>query len=149
METDKLPLYTISAVAQLTGISPRMLREYEMQGFIRPHRIKNRRLFSNNDIRFIEDLKFYLKDKKMSIAGLKEFYRRAPCWEIKRCGMQKCPAYGNFSKMCWEVTKYHKRCNSSLCCSCPIYLIKVIQKAQAVRKNSISPLTYDEKSGQP
>ncbi len=70
-------VYPISIVAKLTDIPIRMLREYEKKGLIKSRKINGRRLFSNCEVGFIKDLRFYLKERNMMILGLKEFYLRS------------------------------------------------------------------------
>ena len=123
---NNLPLYAISVVAKLCLTPIRMLREYEKQGMIKPKKVNRRRLFSVNEVGFIKDIRYYLTEKRMTINGLKEFYLRSACWEIKQCNLKKCPAFGNMSKHCWEVVTYHKICDGKACPSCPIFIIKTL-----------------------
>ncbi|MBI4712827.1 MAG: MerR family transcriptional regulator [Planctomycetes bacterium] len=137
---DNIPIFNISVVARLCNTTPRILREYGTQGIIRPTKIKGRRMFSGHEIGFIRDIRFYLTDEKMTINGLKEFYRRASCWEIKRCNRKKCPAYGRFDKKCWQVLEGHKQCTPDICPFCPIFIIKTSAKNKP--EKPISPLAY-------
>ncbi|MBI4656379.1 MAG: MerR family transcriptional regulator [Elusimicrobia bacterium] len=138
---DTLPVFSISVVYKLTGVPVRMLREYEKYGLTRPRRLNGRRLYSQCEIGFIKDIRFYLMNRQMTIKGLKEFYLRSSCWEIKRCGHAGCPAYGNVKKRCWEVTNVHKKCNPEICPFCPIFLVKTAHKN---KKDTppISPRTF-------
>ncbi len=52
------PLYVISVVAQMLGVHPQTLRLYEREGLIRPKRVNNQRLYSEEDI---ERLTFILE----------------------------------------------------------------------------------------
>ncbi len=121
---NNIPIYSISIASKLCATPIRMLREYEKQELIKPKRINNRRLFTNCEIGFIKDIRHYLTEEKMTINGLKEFYFRSACWEIKQCIQKKCPAYGNLGKHCWEVVKRHKLCDGKACPSCPIFIVK-------------------------
>ena len=150
MQVDaNLALLPISTVSKMTGIGIRMLREYETEGLLKPRRTAGRRLFSYNEIGFIEDIKYYLQRKKLSIAGLKELYLKAPCWESKRCPPDsKCPAYHNLNKECWNlILRYaNTKCNSAMCPHCPVLLIKS-RYPQRKRKNKepLSPRDYPYK----
>ena len=117
------PLYSIGVAAEILGISARMLREYEKAGLIKPARIGGKRNYSNNDLHFIMNIKFYLEDVGMTITALKVFYLSAPCWQIKQCGQKNCPAYHNCDVKCWEVIKGHDSCDARTCKGCPIYLV--------------------------
>jgi len=121
---NNLPLYSISVVSKLCSTPVRMLREYEKQGMIKPKKINKRRLFTVNEVGFIKDIRYYLAEKGMTIKGLREFYLRSSCYEIKQCNRRECPAYGKLDKQCWEVVTYHKICDGKACPSCPIFIIK-------------------------
>ena len=129
------PLYPISVVSKLCVTPVRMLREYEKEGIIKPHKVNKRRMFTANEIGFIKDVRHYLTEKRMTINGLKEFYLRSGCWEIKQCNLRKCPAYGNLDKQCWEVVKHHKLCDGKACPSCPIFVIKTSSSDKRGGKN--------------
>lgn len=141
--SDTVPVYSISVASKLSGVTVRMLREYEVKGLIKPQRVNGRKMFSPCEIGFIKDLLFYLHDKKMAISGLKEFYSRAACWEIKRCNYQSCPAYGKFDKQCWQIVKSHKKCDPSMCPYCPIFIIKTTYREKETKP--ISPRAYRKK----
>ena len=98
-------------------------------------------MFTGCEIGFIKDIRFYLTEEKMTINGLKELYRRAACWEIKRCNQKHCPAYGNIDKQCWEVISHHKKCNQTMCPFCPIFIIKT-SFGKDKKNRSLSPLAY-------
>jgi MerR family transcriptional regulator/heat shock protein HspR len=46
----KRPLYMISVVAEMLGVHPQTLRLYEREGLIKPKRVGNQRLYSEEDI---------------------------------------------------------------------------------------------------
>lgn len=116
------PLYSIAVAAELSGASARMLREYEKAGFIKPSRVNGHRRYSNNDIQFIKNVRFYLDEVGMTITGLKLLYLMAPCWEIKQCDMPQCPAYGKTEVKCWEAIQQEGLTGLKTCQGCPIYL---------------------------
>ena len=141
---DNIPAFSIAVVAQLTDTPIRMLREYEKQGLIRPNKINGRRMYTGCEVGFVKDIRYYLTERRMTISGLKEFYLRATCWEIKRCHRPQCPVYGNINKHCWQVLKNHKHCSPEICPFCPIFIIKTGEKSNKDNK-AISPLAYPEK----
>ncbi len=116
------PVYSIAVAAELSGSSARMLREYEKAGFIKPSRVNGHRRFSDNDIQFIKNVRFYLDEVGMTITGLKLLYLMAPCWEIKQCGQPECPAYGKTEVKCWEAIKEEGMADLKTCEGCPIFL---------------------------
>ena len=142
MEIDKtLPIYTISAVAKLTGVPIRMIREYEKQGLIKPKKFKGRRLFNSCEIGFINEIRYYLIERKMTIGGLKELYLRAGCWEIKQCDHKNCPCYGNIKLGCWQNLAKDKKCDHRLCPFCPIYIVKISGK-KVPQDKPTSPMAF-------
>ncbi len=46
----KRPMYMIGVVAQMLGVHPQTLRLYEREGLIKPKRVGNQRLYSDEDI---------------------------------------------------------------------------------------------------
>lgn len=76
------PIFPISIVAKLVGVTPKMLRTYEEEGLICPSRtpdspkIKGRRLYSQKDVEYLKLLRKLLS-KGFSIENLKLIYRFA------------------------------------------------------------------------
>ncbi len=139
------PVYTIEVASQIVGIGQRMLREYEKAGFIKPARINGKRRYSQNDIQFIKNIRFYLEEVGMTITALKVFYLATPCWEIKQCGQVKCPAYHNCRKKCWEAIKHNDNCDVRTCHGCPIYLVRQTNRNMKIFQGmEIGPKCFTE-----
>ncbi|MGV3488336.1 MAG: MerR family transcriptional regulator [Tuberibacillus sp.] len=65
------PLFSMSIVGKLTGLSARQIRYYEDHQLINPERTPgNRRLFSFNDVEKLLEIKKLL-DKGVNLAGIK------------------------------------------------------------------------------
>jgi len=65
------PLYMISVVAEILGIHPQTLRQYERLGLINPSRtIGNTRLYSEDDIEQIKFILTLTKDLGVNLAGV-------------------------------------------------------------------------------
>jgi len=65
------PLFSMSIVGKLTGLSARQIRYYEDHQLINPERSQgNRRLFSFNDVEKLLEIKKLL-DKGVNLAGIK------------------------------------------------------------------------------
>ncbi len=79
------PVYPIGVAARLLDVHPRTLRLYEAEGLIRPKYRGTRRLFSQNDIQWINCLRSMIHDEGISIPGLKRLLALVPCWEISDC----------------------------------------------------------------
>ncbi|MEN8140254.1 MAG: MerR family transcriptional regulator [Thermodesulfobacteriota bacterium] len=80
-----LPIYPIGVAAKLVGVHPRTLRIYEEEGLIKPAHKGTRRLYSPNDIKWIECLRSIIHDHGISIPGVKKLLKLIPCWEVKDC----------------------------------------------------------------
>lgn len=69
------PLLTTAIVAEMLDITPDRLRMYDTENLIRTYRIKSgkiqKRLYSQNDVEWLQNLRTLLKDHKMSISSLK------------------------------------------------------------------------------
>ena len=143
---DSKPVYTINVAADILGISARTLREYEKAGFIQPARINGNRRFSNNDIEFVRNVRFYLDEIGMSIPALKLLYMSVPCWKLKQCDIKDCPAYGNTEQKCWEVISKNDMCSERTCEGCPIYLTFEKNKEMKIHPDkSKGPKCFDQK----
>jgi MerR family transcriptional regulator/heat shock protein HspR len=81
-----LPIYPIGVAAKLLGVHPRTLRIYEAEGLVKPAQHSgSRRLYSPNDIQWIECLRSIIHDQGISIPGLKKLLTLVPCWDIAEC----------------------------------------------------------------
>ncbi len=85
-----VPVYPIGVAARLLNVHPRTLRIYEAEGLINPAHVGTRRLFSDNDIKWIGCLRSLIHDEGISIPGLKKLLDLAPCWEISDCPAEVC-----------------------------------------------------------
>ena len=64
--------YSIGEVAKAFEVNTSLLRYWEKEfKQIKPTIINGRRYYSFKDIKTIQNIKFYLKDQKMTIAGVK------------------------------------------------------------------------------
>lgn len=78
----------LSKVAELTNISPRMIRYYEEYGLISPRRAENNyRNYSNHDIEIIRKIKI-LNDAGIK---LKDIELMMPCFDLEQKNFQLCP----------------------------------------------------------
>jgi MerR family transcriptional regulator/heat shock protein HspR len=85
-----LPIYPIGVAAKLLNVHPRTLRIYEAEGLIKPAHKGSRRLFSANDIKWVECLRSMIHDEGISIPGLKKLLALVPCWEVAGCPPEVC-----------------------------------------------------------
>ncbi len=137
------PVYSIAVAEELSGVTQRMLREYENAGFIKPKRVNSHRRYSRNDIQFIKNVRFYLDKVGVSTTGLKLLYMMAPCWVIKQCGQTECVAYGKTGIKCWEAIREQGESKLRTCEGCPIYLTYEKNKDMALhQEEDIGPKCF-------
>lgn len=128
-----MPLYPISIVAELIGVTDQTLRLYEKHGLITPTRRNKNRYYSENDLKWIECVRDLIHVKKISIEGIKKLLQYAPCWEITDCPEEiknNCTAFIHHNlKPCWEFNRdVYKRKNGKGCEDCVVYISKELKK---------------------
>ena len=124
MLNDTRPLYSIGMAAELLNVHPRTLRLYEQGGLLRPARRNNRRVYSNNDLKWIKSIRYLIHERGLNQEGLRRLLALIPCWEITDCppkSREPCLAYLNKSDPCWQIAG--ETCDQSKACSqCEVYL---------------------------
>lgn len=80
-----VPIYPIGVAAKLLNVHPRTLRIYEQEGLIKPALVGSRRMFSADDIQWINCLRTFIHQEGISIPGLKKLLDFIPCWEVAGC----------------------------------------------------------------
>jgi MerR family transcriptional regulator/heat shock protein HspR len=69
--TDDAPLYAISVAAQLAGLHPQTLRQYDRLGLVTPTRVGGRnRLYSANDVERLREIAD-LSSQGLSLEGIR------------------------------------------------------------------------------
>ena len=123
---DNQPIFHISAAAKLLGISIPTLRMYEKEGLVLPHKTKsNQRIYSKQDIDRIQCIRRAIKEKGISINGIKVIYSLIPCWDIIKCSDDdrgNCGAYNGGEKPCWTFNHPDTTCEHKDCRDCDVYL---------------------------
>ncbi len=68
---DDDPCYTISVVARLVGVHAQTLRYYEREGLVEPLRSRgNIRLYSNHDVERVREIKEWIEELGLNLAGV-------------------------------------------------------------------------------
>jgi MerR family transcriptional regulator/heat shock protein HspR len=124
---DNMPVYPIGVAAKILDVHPRTLRIYEDEGLIQVKRQSGKRLYSNNDIKWIRCIRHLIHADGISIPALKMLLEMIPCWKIRNCPEEvhsKCEAYTDNTKLCWELAR--KVCDKSIeeCKKCEVYVRK-------------------------
>ena len=70
--TDDSPVYVISVAAQLSGLHPQTLRQYDRLGLVSPDRTPGRgRRYSLRDIALLREVQRLSQDEGVNLAGVK------------------------------------------------------------------------------
>ncbi|MFC4058639.1 heat shock protein transcriptional repressor HspR [Planomonospora corallina] len=70
--SDDTPVYVISVAAQLSGLHPQTLRQYDRLGLVRPGRTAGRgRLYSTRDILMLREVQRLSQEEGINLAGIK------------------------------------------------------------------------------
>lgn len=67
---DDYPVYAISVAAELAGLHPQTLRQYDRLGLVRPSRTGRNRLYSMNDIVKLREIA-QLGNEGLSLEGIR------------------------------------------------------------------------------
>lgn len=87
-ETGKAPvgtagrLHPIGDAAGRLGVHPRTLMAYEKIGLVKPARRSNRRMYSDNELRWLGCVQLMNREGGISLQGLSTLLRFVPCWAI-------------------------------------------------------------------
>lgn len=90
MRSENQPVYMIGVAAQLCGVHPQTLRQYERLGLVIPARVgaKNR-LYSEADIRRVRRIQRLTQDMGVNLAGVELILRLLDDMEDIRIDMEK------------------------------------------------------------
>lgn len=90
MRTEHQPVYMIGVAAQLCGVHPQTLRQYERLGLVVPARVgaKNR-LYSEVDIRRVRRIQHLTQDMGVNLAGVELILRLLDDIEDIRSDMER------------------------------------------------------------
>ncbi|GAB6281990.1 MAG: hypothetical protein STSR0008_07340 [Ignavibacterium sp.] len=127
--TKDQPIYSISAAAELLGISVHTLRMYEKESLILVSKNNsNQRRYSESDLERIKCLRNAINIDKISIEGIKRILSLIPCWKIINCSKEErknCKAFKGHLKPCWVYHHINNSCSSKECRECDVYNIYV------------------------
>src|ERR1700733_3231797 len=71
-QSDEMPVYVISVAAELSGMHPQTLREYERRGLVSPGRSAGRgRRYSMRDILALREIQRLSQEEGVNLSGVK------------------------------------------------------------------------------
>src|SRR6202034_4153010 len=71
-QSDEMPVYVISVAAELSGMHPQTLREYERRGLVSPGRSTGRgRRYSMRDVLALREVQRLSQDEGVNLSGIK------------------------------------------------------------------------------
>jgi MerR family transcriptional regulator/heat shock protein HspR len=107
MKEDKA-LVTIGMAAEILGVHPRTLRNYEDAGLIHPVRKGSWRYYSMRDLQWIECLREIVHVHGVSMNAVKKLLKYTPCWNIIDCPFEKrkrCSAFFSNTLVPKKITR--------------------------------------------
>ncbi len=89
MRNSNQPVYMIGVAAEMCGVHPQTLRQYERLGLVVPSRAgaKNR-LYSDNDIRRVQQIQRLTQDMGVNLAGVELILRLLDDMEAMKSDME-------------------------------------------------------------
>lgn len=119
-------LKKIGEVARMLDVSVELIRAYEKEGLIIPHKTESgQRQFSENDIEWLRCIRRQITEQGMNIEGIRRLLALMPCWECGPCTESEkvtCPAYQGTTKPCWAIKEQlPESCRESNCRECKVY----------------------------
>ena len=119
------PLYTLSVVSRLSGVSVYTIQQWINKGLILPFKTPtNRNLFSDIDVKRLRNIRALIDEHGLNIAGIRALYALIPCWIIKPCSEKDrkvCQAYDSTFYPCWEAAEKGPECKHTDCRTCEVY----------------------------
>jgi MerR family transcriptional regulator, heat shock protein HspR len=90
MRMENQPVYMIGVAAQLCGVHPQTLRQYERLGLVVPARVgaKNR-LYSESDIKRVRRIQHLTQDMGVNLAGVELILRLLDDMEDVRADLER------------------------------------------------------------
>ena len=119
------PVFAISTVAEIIGVSADTLRMYEREGLIIPFKKESHhRLYSQSDVERFICIRTALTEKKINIPGINAMFSLIPCWDIIKCSQkdrENCEAYNGAFHPCWTYALEDNVCSTRDCKECAVY----------------------------
>lgn len=122
---DDSPVISIGVLAERVGLSVSAVRKYENEGLIIAHRTASgRRLFSQEDIRRVQNIQHMIQDLGLNLEGIRRMQALLPCWDLYPCRAEtrgNCPAYQENTRPCWMFKGLDCAPQGNECRRCVVY----------------------------
>ena len=138
------PVYTLSTVSALSGISVHSIRQYIDKSLIIPFTKKTgRHLFSQVDVLRLKYIFKLLNEDGLNIAGIRSLFAIIPCWAVRNCSSserEKCEAFVSDKFPCWGAAEKGPECKNSDCRECDVYrIVEYYPDVKSFLKTLFSP----------
>ncbi len=130
--------YPIGVVSKRVNLSQKTIRDYEKMGLIKPLREPrtNNRIYSDFEIEQIQQLTHLIHKEGFTLSCLQRILQLAPCWNIFDCKVkERCPAYKDSPKPCYEVRKKRDTLCSGPCDRCAVYINRSSKKEKVLKRD--------------
>lgn len=118
---DDQPLFNIGVIAAILKVHPETLRIWEKHKLIDPMRRNKQRLYSNNDVKRLRFINYFINEKGLNISSVHLLLGMYPCWNKKCCQGGKNDEGVNINKPCWMVSGtfcYFSEDKTDYCSTC-------------------------------
>jgi len=134
------PLYTIGVVAELLGVHPETIRQWEKSGAIQtPSRRSGKRFYSEKDLKRLRFIR-KLTNEGLTQRAVLYYLRLYPCWKIKDCtGCLNSSNRTTSTKPCWQFEESYCQVSGleNPCLNCRLRTVSLpgheIAKADSLR----------------
>jgi DNA-binding transcriptional MerR regulator len=129
--------YPIGVVSKTVDLSQKTIRDYEKMGLIKPKREPrtNNRIYSDFEIEQIQHITHLIHKEGFTLRCLQRILQLAPCWNIFDCRVkERCPAYQNSSRPCYETRNQDETLCSGSCEQCAIFINRFLKKEKVLER---------------
>ena len=110
---DNLPVYIISAAADVLGVHSRTLHLYEEKGVLVPTRKGNRRFYSASDLEWIRAVRYLVHERGLNLEGMRRLLALRAMMAYKDAPREKrdhCKDFVGSTLPCWQSNPVQSEC---------------------------------------
>ena len=137
-------LTPIGEAAGRLGVHPRTLMAYEKIGLVKPRRRSNRRMYSEDELRWLGCAQIMNREGGISLQGLSTLLRFVPCWailsQVEGGGRGDCSPARHPAGDCLErVRRAYAGSAPGTCHTCGVYRRNREQALSALESPAAEP----------